>query len=389
MFQGDEWKVMGLAGWGEPEYYQYIKENVLTLVGDNEFRFNASVLDHHLAKKYMFSRRLTDALGPRRDSNEEITVRHQNIAASAQKALEEIVLRMLTWLHKATGEHRLCLAGGVILNSLMNGRIIRESPFNEFFFQPAAGDSGCALGACYHIWHSVLKKPRGFLMEHSYWGPSFTAEECQAALRGKEVTYEQLDDDTLTGKVARCLADGQLVARFQGRMEWGPRALGNRSFLADPRRPETREKLNKQVKLREWFRPLAPSLLAESAERIFGVPYYDPFMITVHPVRESMREALGAVVHVDGTARPQTVRRDINPSYWNLVSRFEQLRGIPCLLNTSFNIQEPIVCTPEDAVATFLRSSVPLLVLENNLVRRKGDKSEEAKLRHRAAPVPA
>ena len=226
-------------------------------------------------------------------------------------------------------------------------------------------------------------------MEHSYWGPSFTAEECQAALRGKEVTYEQLDDDTLAGKVARCLADGQLVARFQGRMEWGPRALGNRSFLADPRRPETREKLNKQVKLREWFRPLAPSLLAESAERVFGVPYYDPFMITVHPVRDSMRGALGAVVHVDGTARPQTVRREINPSYWNLVSRFEQLSGVPCLLNTSFNIQEPIVCTPEDAVATFLRSSVPLLVLENNLVRRKGDERDKGKLRHRAAPVPA
>jgi carbamoyltransferase len=370
MMGGDEWKVMGLAGWGEPEFHDYFSKNVLTPSGNGGFRFNHTLLDHHLAKQYLFPRAFTRAIGPSRQPNEEITTRHRNVAATAQRVLEDVVLRMLQWLYDQTKEKNLCVAGGVAFNSVMNGRIMRESPFENYYFQPAAGDAGCALGACYYIWNQRLGNPRRYVMEHAYWGPAFTEAECQQALADKGLTYERLDEDALVEQVARRLADGHMVAWFQGRMEWGPRALGNRSFLADPRDPNTRDKLNKQVKLREWFRPLAPSILEEHSGEIFGAPRYDPYMMTVFPVVEEMRSKIPAVVHVDDTARPQTVSRQVNLRYWKLLTAFRRLTGIPCLLNTSFNIQEPIVCTPLQAVNTFLQSRVGVLVLENYLVTR-------------------
>lgn len=370
MFGGDEWKVMGLAGWGEPEYLDYFLKEVIVPVGRNDFRLNTRLLDHHLAKQYRFSSEFMKAVGPNRRPEEELSPAHRNIAASAQRALEEIVLRMLDWLHDETGCENLCLAGGVAFNSVMNGRVMCESPFRNYYIQAAAGDAGCALGACYLIWNSILGRPRRFVMEHAYWGPGFSDEDCLRALEGSGLEYERLHDDALAEQVARRLADGNMVAWFQGRMEWGPRALGSRSFLADPRDPHAREKLNSQVKLREWFRPLAPSMLAEASESIFGSPRYDPFMVTVFPVVATMKSQIPAVVHVDGTARPQTVREDINPRYWKLLKEFERLAGVPCLLNTSFNIQEPIVCTPADAVNTFRRSRVGCLALQNYLVLR-------------------
>jgi carbamoyltransferase len=252
----------------------------------------------------------------------------------------------------------------------MNGRVMTETPFKRFFIQPAAGDAGCSLGATLLVHHQKLGGERGFVMEHAYYGPSFSSEECAAALRAAGLRFETLPDEEMLPRVARMIADGAIVGWFQGRMEFGPRALGNRSFLADPRRADMRELLNKKVKLREWFRPLAPSMLEEAAEEIFGHPHYDPFMITVLNVAEEQRARIPAVVHVDGSARPQTVSRRVNPRYWNLINHFAGLTGVPMLLNTSFNIQEPIVCKPGDAIKTFQGANFETLVLENHLVVR-------------------
>jgi carbamoyltransferase len=370
MFGGDEWKVMGLAAYGEPEFYDFFSRRVLSVNGDHDFHLNIRVLDHHLAKHYQFSDEIVKALGPPRRPEEEISERHQNIAASAQRVLEDTVLHLLEGLYEQTKLEDLCLAGGCAFNSVMNGRIMTETPFKRFFIQPAAGDAGCSLGAALLVHHSKLDRPRRFVMEHAYYGPSFTSEECAAALGAAGLKYETLGDGEMLPRVARMIADGAIVGWFQGRMEFGPRALGNRSFLADPRRDDMRELLNKKVKLREWFRPLAPSMLAEAARGVFGRPHYDPFMITVLDVVEERRAGIPAVVHVDGSARPQTVSRGVNPRYWELIDRFRELTGVPMLLNTSFNIQEPIVCTPQDAVKTFRGASFDALVLENHLVVR-------------------
>ncbi len=370
MFGGDEWKVMGLAAYGEPEFYDFLSKRVLIRNGNYDFRVNIRVLDHHLAKRYQFSDEALRALGPARAPSEPINSRHQNIAASAQKVLEDVVLYLLEGLHKQTGEENLCLAGGVAFNSVMNGRVINESPFKRVFIQPAAGDAGCSLGAAFLTHNAILKNRREFEMEHVYWGPSFSDEECARALREFGLKFETLPDEQLLPRVARLIADGAIIGWFQGRMEFGPRALGNRSFLADPRRADMRELLNRKVKLREWFRPLAPSMLEESSREIFGVYRHDPFMVTVFTVAENQRDRIPAVVHVDNTARPQTVSRRTNPRYWSLIKEFEKLTGVPALLNTSFNIQEPIVCSPRDAIKTFKGANFDALALENNLVLR-------------------
>ena len=370
MFAGDEWKVMGLAGYGKPTYYEFFSKQVLTLHGKTDFQFHIDILDHHLAKHYQFPPAIVAALGPPRKPETEITQRDMDIACSAQRVLEDTVLSLVHGLQEETGEENLCLAGGVAFNSVMNGRIMNESRFKRYFVQPAAGDGGCSLGAAFQIWHGVLGNPRKFQMEHGYWGPSFTNDECHAALKDAGLAYEFLPDEELLPRLAQMLADGAIIGWFQGRMEFGPRALGDRSFLADPRRKDMLDLLNKKVKLREWFRPLAPSMLEETAESVFGVPRYDPFMITVFHVAEGTKERMPAVVHVDGTARPQTVRKDINPRYYGLLKEFEKLSGVGVLLNTSFNIQEPIVCRPQDAINTFKNANFDALVLENNLVLR-------------------
>jgi len=370
MFEGDEWKVMGLAAYGKPEYYDFFARRVLTANGDHDFHFNIRVLDHHLAKHYQFRAELTKALGPPRQPGTELSQHHWDIAASAQKVLEDTALHLLKGLYERTQAENLCMAGGVAFNSVMNGRIMTETPFKRFFIQPAAGDAGCSLGAALMVWHTRLKQPRRFRMEHAYYGPGFSSEECAAALREAGLKFETLADEELLPRVARLIADGAIIGWFQGRMEFGPRALGNRSFIADPRRADMRDLLNQKVKLREWFRPLAPSMLAEVSSDFFGHEHYDPFMITVLHVLEEQRAAIPAVVHVDGTARPQTVSRTVNPRYWQLIREFAQLTGVPMLLNTSFNIQEPIVCRPQDAIKTFQSASFDGLVLENHLVLR-------------------
>jgi len=370
MFAGDEWKVMGLAAYGKPEYYDFLIERALSLDGPDSFRANLRVLDHHLAKHYQFSEEIIRELGPPRQPNDEITTHHQNIAASAQLVVEEVVLHLLRALHERTGEENLCLAGGVAFNSVMNGRIIKESPFRNVFIQPVAGDAGCSLGAAFLTYHGLLHMPRSYQMRHAYFGPSFSSAECGEALRSAELPYETLPDAELLPRVARLIADGAIVGFFHGRSEFGPRALGNRSFLADPRRKDMRQLLNDKVKLREWFRPLAPSFLEENSAEFFGQVYDDPFMVTVLEVEESERSRIPAVVHVDGTARPQTVSRETNPRYWQLIQAFNEITGVPVLLNTSLNVQEPIVCTPTDAVRTFKKSNFDALVLEDHLTVR-------------------
>jgi carbamoyltransferase len=372
MFSGDEWKVMGLAAYGEPKYYDFFRERVLTTNGKGDFKFNIRVLDHHLAKHYIFPDEIVRELGPGRKKGEELTEHHWHIASSAQRALEDTAIYLVGQIKEMTGEENLCMAGGVAFNSVMNGRIFHETPFKNFFVQPAAGDAGCSVGAAYFVWHQKLGNPRKFVMDHAYWGPGFTNDECRAALDEAGLKYETLDDEVLLPKLAKMIADGAVVGWFNGRMELGPRALGARSFVADPRRSDMREILNHKVKLREWFRPLAPSMHEENGKEVFGVEHHDPFMITVITVDEAYKDRIPAVVHVDGTARPQMVNREVNPRYWNLINEFKKLTGIPVLLNTSFNVQEPIVCTPTDAVRTYTNSNFDGLVLENNLVVREG-----------------
>lgn len=369
MFSGDEWKVMGLAAYGKPTYRAFF-ERVLRPVGDDSFAVDIKLLDHHLAKRYRFSDEAKRALGPPREPGAEITQRDKDIAASAQLVLEEIVLGLLRTLHRRTGEANLCLAGGAAFNSVMNGRIIREGPFERVYVQPVAGDAGCSLGAALQVHHGLLGRPRGPEMDHVYFGPSYGSDACAAALRDAGLPSERLADEDLFARLAALIADGGIVGWFQGRAEFGPRALGNRSFIADPRRSDMRELLNEKVKLREWFRPLAPSLLEAASAEFFGQDHRDPFMVTVHPVLADQQARIPAVVHVDGTARPQTVSAKTNPRYHGLISAFEALTGVPMLLNTSFNIQEPIVCSPADAIRTFQSASFDALVLEDHLVLR-------------------
>lgn len=370
MFAGDEWKVMGLAAYGKPRHYDFFREKVLTTNGRGDFKFNIKVLDHHLAKHYQFPDAIIKELGPAREPGAELTEHHWDIACSAQKAVEETAIYLAKQLKEMTGEENLCMAGGVAFNSVMNGRIFHETPYKRFYVQPAAGDAGCSLGAALMVWHQKLGNPRGFEMNHAYWGPGFTNEECRVALDSAGLQYETLKDDELLPRLAKMISEGAIVGWFNGRMELGPRALGARSFLADPRRADMREILNHKVKLREWFRPLAPSMQEEHGREVFGVEHHDPFMITVIQVAEEYKARIPAVVHVDGTARPQMVSRKTNPRYWNLIDEFKKITGIPMLLNTSFNVQEPIVCTPNDAINTFKNANFDALVLENNLVIR-------------------
>ena len=370
MFTGDEWKVMGLAAYGKPKFYDFFKEKVLTTNGKTGFQFNIKVLDHHLAKHYQFPETIVKEIGPSRKKGEELTEHHWNIACSAQKVLEDTAIHLVKQIKEMTGEENLCMAGGVAFNSVMNGRIFHETPFKNFYVQAAAGDAGCSLGAAYYVWHQILNNPRKYVMNNAYWGPKFTNEECQKALDAADLKYETLPDEVLLPRLAKMISDGAIIGWFNGRSEWGPRALGARSFIADPRRSDMRQILNDKVKLREWFRPLAPSMLEEYGKEIFGVEHHDPFMITVIQVAEDWKKKIPAVVHVDGTARPQMVNKEVNPRYWNLINEFRKLTGIPLLLNTSFNIQEPIVCTPEDAIKTFGNANFDALVLENNLVLR-------------------
>ncbi|HEY1330103.1 MAG TPA: carbamoyltransferase C-terminal domain-containing protein [Actinomycetota bacterium] len=378
---GDEYKVMGLASYGEPEYLDQVRQVVRS--AGLGYELNLDYFSHHLDGVSMTWRGGPPELGPvwgpamestfgpaRHDRSEPVEARHENVASSMQRRLEEVVIGMIRDLHRATGLDRLCMAGGVALNCVANGRIRRETPIRELYIQPAANDAGTSVGAAYHVYHHVLGAPRGFVMDHAYYGPEFDETACRAALDGAGLSYRRLDDADLFRTTAKSLADGKVVGWFQGRMEFGPRALGNRSILVDPRRAEMKDVLNARIKHREPFRPFAPSILESATGEYFEDDYPSPYMLLTYPVRKDKRDAIPAPTHVDGTGRLQTVRRDQNARYHDLIAAFGELTGVPVLLNTSFNENEPICHTPEEAADTFRRTKMDVLVLGNLVAER-------------------
>ncbi len=377
MFGGDEYKVMGMAGWGEPTFHDALAREVVVRDAPGSFKLDINFLDHHLAKHRRYSDRAQKLFGPARGPDDSVDQRHYDIAASVQKTFEQTLFDMLRWLQRETGSRNLCMAGGCALNSLANGKITANTPFEKLFIQPAAHDGGGALGSALYVRYNELGFERqDGVMRHAYLGPGFSETESRAAVEAAGLKAIRLEDGILEKAVAKRLSEGALCAWFQGRMEWGPRALGHRSFIADPRNAQMKETLNRKIKLREPFRPFAPSMLAEASERYFGRKLEAPFMITVYPVLEERKKEIPAVVHVDGTARPQLVERDVNPRYWQLIKEFENLTGVPVLINTSFNVQEPIVCTPAHAVRTFVGTEVDYLVLDNLVVPRNPGAAE-------------
>jgi carbamoyltransferase len=367
----DEYIVMGLAAYGSPHFTEPLRRHVLRTLPEGGFRLNTRLLDFHLARRRIFSGGFVRLFGPPRRPHEDMLPRHQDMAASAQAVLEDTLLHLARQLKGLTHESRLCLAGGVAYNCVANSRLLRDAGFHELFVPPAAGDSGAALGAALWLTHRRGALSSSAVMRTASWGPQFSEEDCRAALEEAGLAVERFDDGPLCEKVAGELAAGRLVFWFQGRMEWGPRALGNRSLLADPRREDMRALINLKVKLREPFRPFAPSVLEERSGEYFELPGPSPFMLQTAPVRSSMKGVIPAVVHVDGTARVQTVDAGSNPRYRRLLESFARRTGVPVLLNTSFNVNEPIVCTPRDAVACFLRTDVEWLVMENLVARQR------------------
>jgi carbamoyltransferase len=323
--------------------------------------------------------------GPRPDDYREQARRNQHyadIAASIQRVTEETVLAMVRALHAQTGLSRLCMAGGVALNSVANGRILKESPFEELYIQPAAGDGGGAVGAALHVYHAILGHPRKYVMEHAYLGEEHSEAAIKRFLHDQQIPYEYIDDDDrLLARVVDTLQEGKVIGWFQGRFEWGPRALGNRSILADPRRVDMKDIVNTKIKFREPYRPFAPSVLMERAEEFYELPeperhYPARFMLLVVDVKPSKREVVPAPTHVDGTGRLQAVSKETSPRYHRLIETFGKATGVPVLLNTSFNLKgEPIVNTPQEAFNSFSKSGMDLLVLDRFLVAKNGGPS--------------
>lgn len=377
---GDEGKVMGLAGYGTPKYLDKLRD-VVRIQRDGSFELNTDylALNEGFSMTWengspvlgtMFSKKFVDVFGEPRVPGSELTQYHMDMTASLQELLEEAEFALLRLLHKKTGSDTLCLAGGVALNSVFNGKIRLQTPFKEIFIQPAAGDAGTALGAAYFIYHQILGKPRTFVMQDAYTGPHFDNAIVRQTLKQHDLTYQELEQDALCIETAKLIANGKIVGWFQGSAEWGPRALGNRSILADPRRGEMKDILNARIKHREKFRPFAPSILLEETGNYFDQEYPDPFMIKVYGIRPEKRDAIPAVTHVDGTGRLQTVARDTSPLYWKIISAFHKETGVPIVLNTSFNENEPIVCTPAEAVDCFLRTKMDALVMGNFMVKK-------------------
>jgi carbamoyltransferase len=378
---GDEGKVMGLAPYGQPRYLDQFRDIIRSDNGGG-FKLNLEYFLHHSEGVEMswdegsptigrmFSERFVDSFGPARSPGQPVAALQEDIAASLQARIEEVGFHILNRLYEKTKVDRLCLAGGVALNSVMNGKILLHTPFKEVFVQPAAGDSGTAVGVCYYVYNMVLNQPRSFIMKDAYTGPEFDEREIEHALSLSGLPHRKLTDYELTKAASEAIADGRIVGWFQGRMEFGPRALGNRSIVVDPRRSEMKDILNARIKKREPFRPFAPSILEERVGEYFEQTYPSPTMLMVYQVKEDKRSVIPAVTHVDGSGRLQTVSRETNPRYHQLISDFAAITNVPVVLNTSFNEDEPIVCTPEEAVNCFQRTRMDVLFLGNYLVQR-------------------
>ena len=368
-FASGEGKVMGVAPYGDPQ--RFIKEfrDIVKTKPEGEYEIDLSYFTYHyLGRPRWFSKKFYDTFGQPRDENEkDFSQYHMDIAAALQLRTEEIGLHMAKWLREKTGLNKVCLAGGVCLNSVMNGRILLEGVFDEVIVQPAANDAGTALGGCYWLWNTVMRNPRSYVFEHAYFGPWIEDNEIESAIKKTLTADVEVDHkkvDNVSALAAQMLADGKIIGWIQGRMEMGPRALGNRSILADPRSNEMKDLLNARVKFREGFRPFAPSILEDKTGQWFSSNYPSPYMILVYDVLEDKRPLIPAVTHVDGTGRVQSVSKKHNPRYYSLIQEFEKITGVPIVLNTSFNIRgEPIVYQPEQAIECFLKTGMDALFI--------------------------
>jgi carbamoyltransferase len=385
-----EYKVMGMAPFGEPHYLDKVYK-LIEVGDDGGFRLNMDYFSYHYSAKRTYNRKFVDLFGPSRVPESEFFTpkthperdgeiarenqRFADIAASIQRATEEVIIKMANYAHERTGSKRLCMAGGVALNSVANGRILDETPFEELYIQPEAGDGGGSLGAALYVYHVLLNQPRKLVMEHAYYGKGYSTGEIKAFLDGAQIPYTFYeDDDKLLNRTVDTILHGGVVGWYQGRFEWGPRALGNRSILADPRLPEMKEIVNTKIKFREPFRPFAPVVLEERAPEFFDMGGYQGqstprFMLVVRPIPEDKQGVIPAVTHVNGGGRLQAVRREDNPWYYGVIEKFGQATGVPVLLNTSFNLRgEPIVTTPQNALYTFRKGALELLVMDRFVV---------------------
>ncbi|WP_131535934.1 carbamoyltransferase family protein [Pedobacter nototheniae] len=376
---GDEYKVMGLAPYGTPKYTNQVK-NVIRIKDNGLFELNLEYFNHPKkgvqmvwengipAMESLFTSKLINDFGPQRAYNEDLSQYHKDLAASVQKVTEEIIIHILNHLHKQTGLNSICIAGGVAQNSVANGKILSSTPFTSIYIPPAGHDAGTAIGAALWQYNQVLKQPRISPMLHGFFGSKFDDDYIEKLLKTKNITYQKLDWDVLYNEVTNCLIDSGVVGWFQGRAEFGPRALGNRSILADPRRNDAKELINSKIKRRESFRPFAPSILKEYSKDYFEHDDIVPFMEKVYTITPDKRSEIPAVCHVDGTGRLQTVDGAINPRYYQLIEAFYKKTNVPILLNTSFNENEPIVNTPDEALNCFLRTNMDMLVIERFLI---------------------
>jgi carbamoyltransferase len=389
-YYGDEYKVMGLAPYGKPAHLDKTRRIVRLTEGGFEldlryFRHHAEEIPYQWADGSpemgdLFAPALEDLLGPRRKPSDPLEDRHRDLARSVQAMYEEAFFHIIERLQRKTGATDLALAGGCAANSVANGKVRRMTQFKRVYVQSAAGDAGGAIGAAFAIWQK-LDGERTFVMDHAYWGPQYSHDEIAALIsarrgeieRGSCTIEEISDENELCRRTAQSVADGKVAGWFQGRMEWGPRALGNRSIVCDPRRADMKAILNAKIKRRESFRPFAPSVLDEAVGDWFEEDDAVPFMMQVFQIREEKRAAIRAVCHVDGSGRLQTVTRKTNPRYYRLIEAFRDLTGVPMVLNTSFNENEPVVCKPEEALDCFLRTKMDVLVLENFLIRRSDE----------------
>ena len=364
-----EYKVMGLAAYGEPTYLDKLKK-IIKVHGDGSISLDLRYFDFHVGER-SFSDKFVGEFGPPRIAESEVGQEHMNLASSVQKLTEEILMKMINHLHKETGLKNLCMAGGVALNSVANGIIERDGPFEDVFIQPAAGDGGGAVGTVAYIYNTLGRNKRTYVMEDAYLGPAFPVEDTEEALKKYGVSYQKFTRDNLLKETAKLIYDNHIVGWFQGRMEYGPRALGSRSILANPLNPDMKDILNKRVKHREEFRPFAPVAPLDEAHEYFEFKHPLPFMLRVIMVKKDKQKALPSITHVNGTGRLQTIERDKNPLYYDLLKEFKKITGVPVIINTSFNIRgEPIVCTPDDAVRCFLGTGIDYLVADHFIAKK-------------------
>jgi carbamoyltransferase len=379
-YYGDEYKVMGLAPYGEPEFADFFRKLIMPK-GDT-FALNLDYFTHHKKGIRMSwndgapiietfsSQKLIDDLGPPRDPKSPMTSRHDNIAKSLQVVTEEIIMHLLTRLAAKTKSKNICMTGGVAMNSVANGKITRETPFENVYIPAGAADNGTSFGAAFYVWNHVLRQPRSFVQDHAYWGCASSDDEAECAAHEIGVPFEKMTNDQLVDTTTDLLISGHVVGWFQGAMEFGARALGNRTLLADPRRTDMRDIINLRIKFREKFRPFAPSILEEYVGDWFEINEPTPYMEKVFPIRAEKHAIIPAVTHVDGSGRLQTVSKRTNPLYHQLISRFHEKTGVPIVLNTSLNENEPIVRTPSEAIKCFLRTDMDAIAIGSLLINR-------------------